>query len=68
MAEKEEIVLVVDDEESVRTLLQRILQGAGYQTLTAASGKEALNMFFWMDSLRIQEIPLYWMDGFCVFR
>ena len=44
MAEKEEIVLVVDDEEPVRSLLQRILQGAGYQTVTAASGKEALNV------------------------
>ena len=35
-------VLVVDDEESVRTLLQRILEGAGYQVTTTASGKEAL--------------------------
>ncbi len=35
-------VLVVDDEESVRNLLQRILEGAGYQVTTVASGKEAL--------------------------
>lgn len=35
-------VLVVDDEENVRNLLQRILGEAGYNVTTAASGKEAL--------------------------
>ena len=35
-------VLVVDDEEAVRNLLQRILNKAGYDVVTAADGKEAL--------------------------
>ena len=35
-------VLVVDDEESVRSLLQRILGEAGYSVETAANGQEAL--------------------------
>ena len=36
-------VLVVDDEESVRNLLQRILEEAGYDVVTAADGQEALD-------------------------
>lgn len=35
-------LLVVDDEEAVRNLLQRILEGAGYQVTTAANSQEAL--------------------------
>jgi CheY-like chemotaxis protein len=35
-------VLVVDDEELVRTLTARILQEAGYRVLTASDGFEAL--------------------------
>ena len=43
MTEEQVRVLVVDDEEAVRNLLQRILEGAGYQVTTAANGKEALS-------------------------
>ncbi len=42
MTEEQVRVLVVDDEEGVRNLLQRILEGVGYQVTTAANGKEAL--------------------------
>ena len=42
MSEEREKVLVVDDEEAVRNLLQRILEEAGYQVTTAADGREAL--------------------------
>ena len=42
MAEEQVRVLVVDDEEAVRDLLQRILEGAGYQVTTATNGQEAL--------------------------
>ena len=37
------IVLVVDDEESVRILLKRTLTEAGYDVVTAANGQEALD-------------------------
>ena len=36
-------VLVVDDEESIRKLIQRILNKAGYDVITAADGGEALS-------------------------
>jgi DNA-binding NtrC family response regulator len=36
-------VLVVDDEESIRNILQRILKEAGYDVVTAANGQEALD-------------------------
>lgn len=37
-------VLVVDDDPSLRTLLGLALRRAGYTTLTAASGSEALDL------------------------
>jgi two-component system cell cycle sensor histidine kinase/response regulator CckA len=38
-------VLVVDDEEVVRTMAAEILQGGGYRVLTAKDGVEALEMY-----------------------
>jgi len=39
---EQEGILVVDDEEAVRNLLQRILEEVGYAVTTAANGQEAL--------------------------
>ncbi len=39
---KQEVVLVADDDEVVRSSLARTLKRAGYQVLTAADGREAL--------------------------
>jgi len=36
-------ILVVDDEENLRKLLQQILEEAGYNVLVAGSGQEALD-------------------------
>jgi putative two-component system response regulator len=36
-------LLIVDDEEAIRSALKRILVGKGYEVLTAASGAEALH-------------------------
>lgn len=40
-----QVVLVVDDEESVRNVLSSTLSRAGYQVLEAANGKEALEVY-----------------------
>jgi DNA-binding NtrC family response regulator len=42
MAESKNTVLVVDDEEYIRRLIIRILNSTGYNVITAAGGKEAL--------------------------
>jgi len=38
-------VLVVDDEESIRSFLQRVLEYAGYETIVASSASEAIELF-----------------------
>ena len=40
-----ELILVVDDEESIRTVLQRSLEHFGYEVLVAESGAEGLAVF-----------------------
>jgi len=39
-----ETVLVVDDDAAVRSVMCRVLQGAGYRVLPAASGDQALHL------------------------
>ena len=39
-----ETMLVVDDEEMVRRLAARILQGEGYQVMVAGGGEEAIRL------------------------
>jgi CheY-like chemotaxis protein len=44
-AVRAETVLVVEDEDALRTLVEHVLGRAGYIVLTAASGSEALRVF-----------------------
>lgn len=37
-------ILIVDDDEAVLIALERILEGEGYRTVTAWSGREALQL------------------------
>jgi len=62
-------VLVVDDEETVRNLLQRMLEEAGYNVVTAANGQEALDK---VSQLKIElvllDIKMPGMSGIEVLR
>ncbi len=44
-AEQRGVVLVVDDEETIRRIAKSALEGHGYRVLTAANGREALEVF-----------------------
>ncbi len=41
----EGVVLVVDDEESVRTLMRKMLEGLGFQVMEACDGRDAVDQF-----------------------
>ncbi|MBI4549034.1 MAG: response regulator [Ignavibacteriae bacterium] len=68
MAEKSRI-LVVDDEDALRTVLSSELSGAGYEVSTASDGEEAVsvvqNRKF---DLVLLDIKMPKMDGFEVLK
>jgi DNA-binding response OmpR family regulator len=64
-----EKILVVDDIEDIRSLLQEALQANGYHTLEAADGREALRMIETESpDLVILDIAMPVMSGFQVLR
>jgi CheY-like chemotaxis protein len=61
-----ELILVVDDEEAVRSLVKRILEGHGYQALVAREGRAALALYDQhRDRIRavITDLMMPGMDG-----
>ena len=54
-----EKILVVDDEKEVRNMLVKILQQMNFSPMTAANGKEALEI---IDKDHSREIPLILTD------
>jgi DNA-binding response OmpR family regulator len=64
-----EKILVVDDIEDIRNLLQEALQANGYHTLEAADGREALSMIETKSpDLVVLDIAMPVMSGFQVLR
>ena len=64
-------ILVVDDDEVVRTLLCRTLELAGYDVLTAENGAEGLQLFRSTDrviDLVLLDMRMPVMDGYQAFR
>jgi len=51
-------ILVVDDEDMVRTVCEKLLQGLGFQTLSASDGEEALSLL----KKHLNEITLVLLD------
>jgi two-component system nitrogen regulation response regulator NtrX len=64
-----DIVLIVDDEESIRQSLAGILGDEGYEVASAASGKEALDLLAEVQpSLALLDIAMPDMDGIETLR
>ena len=60
-------ILVVDDSQAVRDLLQQLLQGAGYQVHTAADGRQALSMMHtYRIDLAVVDLYLPGLNGYAL--
>ena len=69
MTEQQRRILAVDDEENVRGFLQRTLEKADYDVLTAANGQEPLEKVSQFDvSLVLLDINMPGLDGFEVLE
>ncbi len=64
MASKNEAVLVVDDDAELLTMVQLVLEDAGYRVVTATEGQEALDRVAKeMPALILLDMKMPGMDG-----
>jgi DNA-binding NtrC family response regulator len=64
MEEAEVAILIVDDEEAIRSLLTRKLEGYGYRCEVASDGKEALWKAFMKDfDVVLMDVKMPGMSG-----
>lgn len=59
-------IFIIDDDVVIRTLLERIMQREGYETVTAVTGKDAVEKAANMvaPSLILSDIMMPFLDGF----
>jgi two-component system cell cycle sensor histidine kinase/response regulator CckA len=65
------VVLVVDDEDSIRELVKRALENRGYHVLTACEGTEAITLYAQNREaikLVITDMVMPFMDGAATIR
>lgn len=64
VSQRQARILVVDDEESIRSLIRRKLQTEGYEVFTAQDGEEALRVALeWLPDLAILDVIMPRIDG-----
>ena len=62
-------ILIVDDDEKLRGIIKKILEGAGYTIIEAKNGNEALRMFESNEvNLMILDIVIPGLNGIFVFK
>lgn len=63
----EKTILIADDEESIREIVQLHLENQGYKVITSKNGEEAINALKEFDiSLAITDLKMPKVDGFSV--
>jgi two-component system KDP operon response regulator KdpE len=69
LTKEKQRILVVDDEQTVRDFLQKALENAGYDVITASDGREALDKVSQFDvSLVLLDIVMPGLDGYEVLE
>lgn len=59
-------ILIIDDERSIRQMLQECLEMEGYQVLLAANGSEALKLAAMQPDLMLLDVNMPDIDGYVV--
>jgi CheY-like chemotaxis protein len=66
-----EIIMIVDDDPLVKTLVERVLTAEGYRVITASDGFEAIEIYRQFQAvveLVILDFKMPGMDGFALFN